>query len=30
VMKEHDKPKPLHAGDWPGFVDTVRPLRSKA
>jgi integrase len=26
VMKQHGKPKLLHAGDWPSFVETVRPI----
>ena len=26
VMKQHDKPKLLQAGDWPSFVETVRPI----
>ena len=25
-MKQHDKPKLLHAADWPSFVETVRPI----
>ena len=30
VMKEHGKPKLLHAGDWPSFVETVRPIYEDA
>jgi integrase/recombinase XerD len=30
VMKQHDKPKLLHAGDWPSFVETVRPIYEDA
>ena len=29
-MKQHDKPKLLHAGDWPSFVETVRPIYEEA
>jgi integrase/recombinase XerD len=26
VMKQHGRPKLLHAADWPSFVETVRPI----
>ena len=25
-MKQHDKPKLLQSGDWPIFVETIRPI----
>jgi hypothetical protein len=29
-LKQHDKPKLLHAADWPSFVETVRPIYEDA